>query len=147
MGISIYYSARRAKELTDVEHKAIEEVVGRYSVKEQVEAYIWTGIGWSGEDFCLYDPPFDEPEIVLEGATRLPDSSQKELWAAVNHWCRALSEIRRLLSDTIWHVHVDEHVIPWDEEQREFDPSSVSKGVAKSWHDFKVLFGGKSKSG
>jgi hypothetical protein len=77
---------------------------------------------WNGEDFCLYQPPFDSPDTVLEGATRLPDQDEDIFWVAVRHWCQALSEIRRLLPDAEWDVHVDDLDIFWDAERQVFDP-------------------------
>src|SRR5215831_1722933 len=122
MGISIYYAARRKVVLSETERRAVEGVVSRYSVRDRIEEYHRTGSGWNGEDFCLYDPPFDSPDIILEGATRLPDHDEDVFWVAVRHWCEALSEIRRLLPAAEWHVHVDDLDIFWDAERQAFDP-------------------------
>ena len=123
MSVSIYYSARRPTALTEQEQKAVKEVVSRYSVADQVEEYLQTGSGWRGEDFCLYSPPFDSPDTILEGATKLPGHTDDAAWIAVLHWCKALSEIRRVLPNADWHVHVDDYDIGWDEQQQAFDPS------------------------
>ncbi len=123
MGVSIYYAAHRSTALTEREQNAVKEVVSRYSVADQVEEYLQTGSGWRGEDFCLYQPPYDSPDTILEGATKLPGHSDDAMWTAVLHWCRALSEIRRILLDAVWDVHVDDHYIAWDDNQQAFDPS------------------------
>lgn len=122
MGISIYYEARRTAGLTDREREAVDEVVRRYSVEDRIEESNRTGYGWNGEDFCLYEQPFDSPGTILEGATRLPDQDEDIFWVAVQHWCEALSEIRRLLPDAEWHVHVDDLDIFWDADRQAFDP-------------------------
>jgi len=122
MGISIYYEACRPGGMTERERQAIEVIVSRYSVEDRIEEYYRTSSGWNGEDFCLYEPPFDSPDTILEGATRLPDQDEEVFWVAVRHWCEALSEIRRLLPDAEWHVHVDDLDIFWDAERQAFDP-------------------------
>ena len=123
MGISIYYSVTRSTPLTEQEREAVQAVAARYSVGDQFEEHHRTGIGWEGEDFCLYAPPFDSPETILEGATKLPMNSEDVFWEAIQHWCRALSEIRHLLDDADWHVHIDDHEIRWDEQLSAFDPT------------------------
>ena len=128
MGISIYYEARRPGGMTKPEQDAVEEIVRRFSVANRIEEYHRTGSGWNGEDFCLYDPPFDSPETIVEGATRLPDQDEEVFWVAVRHWCEALSKIRRLLPDAEWHVHVDNLDIFWDAERQVFDPEREPPG-------------------
>ena len=123
MSMSIFYTARRPCELSKAEQTGIERVIERYSVKEQIDEYNRTGVGWNGENICLYRPPFDSLDVVLEGATKLPDSTEDVLWDAVQHWCRAVSEIRRLLPEADWHVSLDDHEIQWDENRQEYDPS------------------------
>ncbi len=108
--------------MADAERMAIEEVVEKYSVKEQIEEYHHTGTGWQGDDFCVYDEPFDSPDTIFEGATKLPDDSEDSMWEAVQRWCNALSEIRRILPDADWQVHVDDHDIQWDEAGQVYDP-------------------------
>jgi hypothetical protein len=122
MGISIYYTARRSTALSELEREAVSKVVHRYSVADQINEFDRTGSGWSGEDFCLYVPPFDSPDTILEGATKLPSHTEEELRIAVEHWCRALSEIHRIVPDADWHVHVDDEDIEWSHEQQAFDP-------------------------
>jgi hypothetical protein len=133
MGISIYYAAHRPVPLTQGEREAVDEIVRRYSVADRIDDYHRTGLGWNGEDFCLYDPPFDTPDTVLEGATRLPDQDEEVFWVAVRHWCEALSEIRRLLPDADWHVHVDDLAIFWDIGRQAFDPEREPPTEEEAW--------------
>lgn len=123
MGISIYYSARRINPLSESEEKRIAAVVGGYSVADRIEEYHRTGSGWTGEDFSLYDPPFDEPDIVLDGSTKLPNDSEESFGTSIQHWCRALSELRRVIPDADWCVSVEDHLIEWDEQSQSFDPA------------------------
>jgi hypothetical protein len=124
MGISIYYSARRSRELSEAEQARIRRVVDAHSARGRIDEYEQAGIGWNGEgELCLYRPPFDSSDILLEGATKLTDTTEDVFWDALQHWCRALSEIRRLLPDAAWEVHFDDHEIPWDEARQEYDPS------------------------
>ena len=64
-----------------------------------------------------------EPDVIFEGATGLPDNSEEALWTGLQHWCNALTEIRHALPDAEWHVHVDDHDIPWDPAAQAFDPT------------------------
>jgi hypothetical protein len=56
-------------------------------------------------------------------ATKIPDNSEEAIWIGVQHWCEALSELRRAIADAEWRVHVDDHDIVWDEARQEYDPS------------------------
>ena len=123
MSVSIYYLARRDTPLNESEEKRIAVVVGGYSVAAEIEEYGRTGSGWSGEDFGLYEAPFDAPDTVVEGSTKLPLDSEEAFEEAVRHWCRALSELRRIIPDADWHVHIDDYTIEWDEASRSFDPA------------------------
>lgn len=124
MSISIYYTARRATPLTDGERLAIAEIEAKFSVEDKIRQQESTGNGFNWESFCIYDPARpSESDVIFEGATRLPDNSEDAVWAGLKHWCRALTEIRRNISDAEWDVRVDDHEIPWDESAHEFDPT------------------------
>jgi len=123
MSISIYYEARRKHPLTDVERAEIDAITQRFSVDDQIERYNRSGQGLNWESFCLYDPP-TEPDIILEGATRLPDKTEDAVWTAVQHWCAALSELRRALPHAEWRVAVDDHEMTWDASTQSYDPAA-----------------------
>ena len=122
MSISIFYTAVRRHGLTDAEQSAIAAVRSKYSQHDQIEKYLSTGEGLNWESFSFYDPPLSSGAII-EGATKLPDNSEDASWIGVQHWCKALSELRRAIPDAIWRVHVEDHDIPWDEGQQEYDPT------------------------
>ena len=124
VGISIYYQARRSRPLTSQEQRAIDEIVRLNEVEPQVnEAGEWVDeSSWPG--FCIYPCDEDtEPDVIFEGATKLPMSSEDDFWDAIQHWCRVLTLIRRVLADATWAVHIDDADIAWDEERKEYDPT------------------------
>ncbi len=124
MGVSIYYSASRLRPLTAAERTGIDAVIARYPVEALIaECGVAEG-EYSGEAFRVY--PFDgdtEPGVVFEGAAKLPLCSEEVFWAALQYWCRLLSELRHVVPDANWRVHVDDHDIAWVEELQAFDPS------------------------
>jgi hypothetical protein len=125
VSVSIYYTARRPRPLTSAERTAIDAVVARYPVEALIAECGLTEGEFNGEAFCVYPSDADtEPGVVFEGATKLPLYSEEAMWAAVQYWCRLLSELRPVLPGTSWRVHVDDHDIEWDEEWGAFDPSA-----------------------
>ena len=123
MSISLHYSARRRQTLSEKERQAVDALMATYSVDDQIEHWNQTGAGPNWESFPLYSHPLDGPDTILEGATKLPNNSQDGFWMGVLHLCGALSELRRLLPDANWAVHIDGHDIHWDEKQQAYDPS------------------------
>jgi hypothetical protein len=125
VGVSIYYTASRPEMLSPVERSAVESVITRYPLDVLIaECGVAEG-EFTGEDFCVYPTDAEaEPGVVFEGATKLPLHSEDAFWAAVQYWCRLLSELRRVMPGTSWRVHVDDHYIAWDEKLRAFDPSA-----------------------
>src|SRR4051812_14100795 len=117
MSVSIYYTARRSTPLTSAERTTVSQIVQRYDIGDRLQEYFKTGQGLNWESFSVYDPP-TEPDLIFEGATKLPDNTEMALWEGVQHWSAALSEIRRVLHDAAWHVHVDDHDLVWNETQR-----------------------------
>lgn len=163
MGVDIYYKASRSTPLTPEEQKAIDAIVEKYSVAKEIEQFHQTGVGWRGEDFCYYPPPFDREDVIFEGATGLPLESVKSSVTAAKRWCSALTEIRRAVPGAEWSVHIDDADIPWDEEQQAFvledypveepeppkpAPRRVPQKQKQNWYDpiikfLRVLFPSK----
>lgn len=124
MGVSIYYTASRPEPLTLAERSAVDAAIARYPLAALLDECGVAEGEFDGEDFCVYPAGGDaEPGVVFEGATKLPLCSEDAIWAAVQYWCRLLSEVRRTVPGAAWHVHVDDHDIPWVEELRAFDPA------------------------
>lgn len=122
MGVSIYYSATRDRSLSAAESKAIEWIVNRYPLDALMRDCGVPESQFHGEGFCLYSAPLEEG-AVLEGATKLPGVSEEAMWIAIQYWCRLLTELRGVLQDANWRVHVDDHHIPWSDSLQRFDPS------------------------
>ena len=124
MSVSIYYTARRAHALSEAERAALKAAASRHPFGALVAACGVAEADFNGESFCVYPTnAASEPGVVFEGATKLPSRPEAAPWTAIQHWCRLLSELRGLLPDAAWHVHVDDHTIPWSEELRAFDPT------------------------
>jgi hypothetical protein len=120
VGVSIYYTASRQQPLTSDECAAVDAIIARYPVEALIAKL---GIGedeYRGEGFCVYDED-TEPGVVFEGATKLPFTDDDDVvWAALEHWCALLSEVRRVIEGATWEVHVDEAHVPWDEELQSY---------------------------
>jgi hypothetical protein len=121
MSISIYYSVRRNTSLTIDENIMIQDLIEKYSVEEEIKKYQTTGKGLNWESFCLYEDL--ENTTILEGSTKLPNNNENAAWIAIQHWCKLLTEIRRICKNAKWEVGVESHLIHWDEEKEVFDPS------------------------
>lgn len=124
MGVSIYYRASRTTPLSPSELMAIDEVQSRYPVEALIRELGISQVDFDGEEFCVY--PADgcsEPGVVFEGATKLPLCSEEAMWAALQCWCKLLSEVRHLVIDCEWSVEVDGHDMVWVEELQAFDPA------------------------
>ncbi|MFP7174495.1 hypothetical protein [Priestia filamentosa] len=124
MSVSIYYTAQRKQKLTDDEQAAIHKLILDYSVDQEIEKYVQTGEGYNWTSFDVYNPEIStEENVIFEGSTQLPDNSEEAMWEGVQHWSSLLSQIRCVISDAEWHVHIDDHVLFWDEEYLEYDLS------------------------
>lgn len=94
----------------------IDRLVTQYSIRKEFDRYVQKGRGHSGVDFCIYDPSDPtEPNMIFEGATRLPDNDNDASHQLAEHWCELLSKIRVVLSAADWHVHIDDTDIFWNE--------------------------------
>jgi hypothetical protein len=123
MGVSIYYRASRATPLSPSELMAIDEVQSRYPVEALIGECRISEADFDGEEFCVYVDGCSEPGVVFEGATKLPLCSEEAMWAALQYWCKLLSDVRHLVIDCVWSVEVDGHDVVWVEELQAFDPS------------------------
>jgi hypothetical protein len=124
VGVSIYYSASRQRPLSPAECAAIEWAVTRFPVESLIRECRVSEEEFNGESFYVY--PRDEntePNVVFEGATKLPSCTDDAMWVAVQYLCEVLSEVRRVLYDAEWHVHVDDYDIAWDDKKQAFNPS------------------------
>lgn len=116
MAISLYYLAKRGFPLADEERDCVGKLIEAYN--EPMKAHY---LADKAELFHLYDSNTSDAGTVLEGATKLPNN-QRIVMKYLEQWCRLLSELRCSLSDLEWEVSVDDHQIPWNSTEREFDP-------------------------
>ncbi len=128
MSISIYYEAKRSKPLSGSEEDEIKKVIEEYSIDDQIEKKEKKGDGLNWESFCVYSFDFSNnepsaPDVIFEGATKLPDNSEDAVWLGLQQWCELLTQIRKALRDADWYVHVDDHEIQWDSNMDAFDPT------------------------
>ncbi|WP_102272797.1 hypothetical protein [Cytobacillus massiliigabonensis] len=122
MSSSIYYTATRKQKLTQAEQDAINQLMERYSVDEEIEEYLKSGVGHNWTSFYIYDPKnLIDPDVIFEGSTELPDNSENAIFDGVDHWASLLADIRNGIEGAEWHVHVDDHDLVWDEEKLEYD--------------------------
>ena len=106
MGVSLYYTAERTTLLTEQEQEDITRIVDKYnnSFEHAEEA----------ESFDLYAYDDSESEVILAGATKMPTSADVEvLMYSINHWLQCLTEIRLVVADAEWHVHLDDNDAVW----------------------------------
>ena len=93
------------------------DAISELDLQSEPELCLAHGIEW------INSPIADRGVPAVEGATKLPSNSEEGLWAAIQHWCRLLTEIRQILPDAEWEASVDDHDIYWDPKRRMFDPS------------------------
>ncbi|GKV56649.1 hypothetical protein NCCP2222_25960 [Sporosarcina sp. NCCP-2222] len=122
MSVSIYYTARRTQKITQAEQEAINQLLVRYSVDEEMDEYVNGGEGHNWASFSIYDPKNPtEPDVIFEGSTELPNNSEDAIFDGVDHWASLLADIRNVLKGAEWHVHIDDHDLVWDEEKFDYD--------------------------
>jgi hypothetical protein len=120
VSVSIYYRARRARDLDDREQAVVTDLLARYATDRFIED--------GGEGFDLYertepDDAHSGPDRmeILAGATKLPLPTVDAFWEAVQHWSDLLSAMRRALPDAEWTVSIDDHELAWDDHAGEYD--------------------------
>lgn len=109
MGISLYYSVKRKTPLTVQENEIIEKIITKYSDAFEFKDF--------GEDFCVYKYDISEPDIIFSGATKLPMTEEvNDMFSACLHWAECLTEIRKSVPNSTWHVNLDDIDLLWDED-------------------------------
>ncbi len=105
MSVSVYYSARRPGPLTEAESAAVERVTAAH-----LAAFPYG----DEESLYLYADPGPEPDALLAGSTKLPRDPDRVVPVLV-HVLDAVTALRRALPGAVWHVHVDDQDVPWDD--------------------------------
>ena len=110
MGVPLYYTAERSTLLTQQEQEKVASIVNEYNDKfEHAD---------DAETFDLYAYDDSESDVILAGATKVPSSIDIEvLMYSINHWLQCLTEIRLVVGDAEWHVHVDDTDAVWVDDR------------------------------
>lgn len=109
MAMSIYYTAKREGGfLKNEEKSAIRSIVDRYCAEFPFKT--------KHEDFCLFSEPFDNQNIVLDGATAIP-MNMRFFYNSILYWIKCITELTRVLSDCEWSVHLDDVDLIWETEK------------------------------
>ncbi|UXL37055.1 hypothetical protein N7D90_15855 [Pseudomonas fragi] len=106
MGVSVYYTAERAKPLSTLEKNAIESIQNEYSASINVE----------GECLDFYDSDDYEGNVILDGSVKLPLYSEDAATIGLRHWRNCLTELRRAISNAEWKVALEDDEFDWDEQ-------------------------------
>ena len=104
MGVSLYYTARRAAPLTDAELTAVGQVVDTYNANAPFSP--------DEEGLYLYDEL--ESGRVLDGSTKLPTDNDRAVLSLV-HWLARVSALRTAVPDADWTFTLDDYEIEWDD--------------------------------
>lgn len=110
MGVSLSFRAVRDSPLTDSETSRIKELIDAHPPPESDVDGLW-------EHFWVYEFNVENPEpivpnTILSGSTKLPPWEEMEI--AITHWAGLLGEIRLLLPDAGWDVHVEGDRMRWN---------------------------------
>jgi len=108
MSMSLYYNAVRETAMNDEEREGVQTAAGRYIADYPFET--------RHEDFCLYSEPLDGENVILAGATKIPQR-RGEFYEVILHWLKCLTEIRRALHGCEWDVRLDNVDLIWDEKE------------------------------
>ncbi|UED84489.1 hypothetical protein [Streptomyces profundus] len=105
MSVSLYYRATRATPPTPAEAAEVERVLAAREVSFPHA---------DEESLFLYDSRRRAQEEILAGATKLPSDPHRQP-QVIAHVLASLTQLRRALPDSGWHVHMDDLDIPWEE--------------------------------
>jgi hypothetical protein len=104
VGVSLYYTARRATPLTDAERTAVSQVVDTYNANAPFSL--------EEEGLYLYDRL--ESGTVLDGSTKLPGADDRAVPSLV-HWLAGVTALRSAVPDASWTFTLDDYEIEWDD--------------------------------
>ena len=107
MGMTIYYTAKRAQAMSTAERTCVQAIADRYCAEFPFQT--------KHGDFCLYSEPLDTEGAVLDGAAVVP-MNRKYFYEAILYWLRCLTEITRALPGCDWDVRLDDVNLIWETE-------------------------------
>ncbi|HEX7306199.1 hypothetical protein [Lentzea sp.] len=105
MGVSLYYTARRATPLTDAERASVGQVADTFNANAP----------FSDEEEGLYLYDDLEPGKVLDGSTKMPFEEDRVV-PSLAHWLAAVTALRNVVPDADWTLTLDDLEIEWDDQ-------------------------------
>lgn len=102
MSVSLYYTAKRDRPISEQEQAACQNIVDQYIAEYP--------LGEMYEPFCVYDlDGTSEAGVIFQGATKLPlDEGQEHFIDVHDYWTECLQKIIHLLPGAQWHIHIDD---------------------------------------
>jgi hypothetical protein len=123
MGVSIYYEVTRDRACSEKENALIRSIIKKYNDDPDIVSLVDEG---GGELFSFY-PDSDEANVILEGAVKLPLSlDSDDVMYVGESWLDLLSEIRNILEDSTWRVHIDGAPVFWNEKEKRFGLAPIA---------------------
>ncbi|PNK60789.1 hypothetical protein [Psychrobacter sp. FDAARGOS_221] len=110
MGVSIYWTAERDTKLTENEQSQINTIISKYNNEFEYAD--------EAETFTPYEYDTDEPTEIFSGSVKI--SAFDDVHAilhSIDYWLACLSEIRHVIDNASWHVHLDDSDAVWDGER------------------------------
>lgn len=137
MGVSLYYTAYRDRELSPGERTEVEALADQ-GTSELMGELRTRMPGWrrqsvipadmvDSEELCeglaFYPSSTLESGVVLRGASRVShaETGVEPMRLRIEFYLRLLARIRAVVPDAQWHVHLDDVDLVWNEETREYD--------------------------
>jgi hypothetical protein len=138
VGVSLYYSARRERGLSDDERHRIAEIVAeenrdlrgelnmklpRWKADGTVPSWV-TDANEICEGLSLHEPdtPTDDA-VILEGSSKVShmDCGTEPMSMQLAHYAQfSLGRLRSAIPDAEWDVHIDGQMLSWDERYGEY---------------------------
>ncbi|MEV6121211.1 hypothetical protein AB0M23_11880 [Streptomyces sp. NPDC052077] len=107
MSVSLYYRADRATPLTEAEAALVQRVAAAHTASFPYE---------DEERLYLYESEDDAPGRIVGGSTKMPFDPDRVVTVIVRV-LGSVTELRRVLPDARWSVHLDDLDVPWDETE------------------------------
>ncbi|WP_147339738.1 hypothetical protein [Actinomadura spongiicola] len=137
MGVSLYYTARRGRELDERERERVAEIVDEEN-RELLDRLNQRLPDWKDDgtvpssitdakEFCegfgFYGDAGTERGVILDGSSKVSHGQcgASVMFEQLEYYMRStLGRLRSALPDAEWDAHVDGHALTWDEENSQY---------------------------
>lgn len=106
MSVSLYYSISQKTPFSAEERHALDSVMDEAYSAATVELET---LGFWGDT--------SGPQTELQGSSKLIVDDPIEIMEWVAYLLNTLTQMRRLLPDADWQVHIDDLDVPWDDAE------------------------------